>query len=48
MKTQQLSVTIPEDLVKKAKEMAKKDHRSFSSMISILLREAMEQKEKAA
>lgn len=45
---ERLSVTVPEELVAKAKEMAKKEDRTLSAMISVLLREAITRKEKAA
>jgi metal-responsive CopG/Arc/MetJ family transcriptional regulator len=45
---ERLSVTVPEELIKKAKDMAKKEDRTLSAMIAVLLREAIARKEKAA
>lgn len=45
---ERLSVTVPEDLIKRAKELAKKEDRTLSAMVSVLLREALTRKEKAA
>jgi metal-responsive CopG/Arc/MetJ family transcriptional regulator len=45
---ERLSVTVPEDLIKKAKDMAKKEDRTLSAMIAVLLRDAITRKEKAA
>lgn len=45
---ERLSVTVPEELIKKAKDMAKKEDRTLSAMVAVLLREAITRKEKAA
>jgi metal-responsive CopG/Arc/MetJ family transcriptional regulator len=45
---ERLSVTVPEDLIAKAREMAKKEDRTLSAMIAVLLRDAILRKEKAA
>ncbi len=48
MKKERVSLTIDPDLLAKAQDLAKSEERSFSSMVSILIREAMDRKEKAA
>ena len=45
---ERLSVTIPEDLIARAKELAQKEDRSLSAMITVLIRDALNRKEKAA
>jgi len=45
---ERLSVTVPEDLIEEAKKLAKKEDRSLSAMITVLLRQALMNKEKAA
>jgi len=45
---ERLSVTIPDDLIARAKELAKKEDRSLSAMITVLIRDALNRKEKAA
>jgi len=45
---ERLSVTVPEELIAKAKELAKKEDRTLSAMVAVLLREAISRKEKAA
>lgn len=45
---ERLSVTVPEELIARAREMAKKEDRTLSAMISTLLRDAINRKEKAA
>ena len=42
---ERLSVTVPEELVKRAREMAKKEDRTLSAMIAVLLRDALNRKE---
>lgn len=37
----QISATVDKDLSKAADNLAKKEHRSFSSMVEILLEEAL-------
>lgn len=45
---ERLSVTVPEGLIDRAKKMAEKEDRSLSAMITVLLRDALNRKEKAA
>ena len=45
---ERLSVTVPEELIKKARAMAAKEDRTLSAMVSVLLRDAITRKEKAA
>lgn len=45
---ERLSVTVPEELIDRAKKMAEKEDRSLSAMVTVLLRDALNRKEKAA
>lgn len=45
---ERLSVTVPEELIERAKKMAEKEDRSLSAMVTVLLRDALNRKEKAA
>ncbi len=45
---ERLSVTVPEELIERAKKLAEKEERSLSAMVAVLLRQALAQKEKAA
>ncbi len=45
---ERLSVTIPDDLLERAKKLAKQEDRSLSAMITVLIRDALNRKEKAA
>lgn len=47
MKKDRVSMTIDKDLIEKVKLLAEKDQRSFSSMVSVILRQATSKKEKA-
>lgn len=48
MNKQRVSMTIDHDLIEKVKVLAEEDRRSFSAMVSLILREATSRKEKAA
>jgi len=43
-----LSVTVPAELIKQAKELAKAEDRTLSAMISVLLKRAILDMKKAA
>lgn len=43
---QRLSVTVPEELLIKTKELALKEDRTLSAMVSALLRDALSRKHK--
>ena len=45
---ERLTVTVPEELIQKAREMAKKEERTLSAMVSVLIRAGIKSKEKAA
>jgi metal-responsive CopG/Arc/MetJ family transcriptional regulator len=49
---ERLSVTIPDELIKRAKELAAKEDRTLSGMVAVLIREGLNikecEKEKAA
>jgi len=45
---ERLTVTLPPELIEKAKVLAQKEDRSLSAMVAVLLREALNRKEKAA
>ena len=45
---ERLSVTVPGELIDRAKKMAEKEDRSLSAMVTVLLRDALNRKEKAA
>lgn len=45
---ERLTVTLPPELIQKAKVLAEKEERSLSAMIALLLRDALNRKEKAA
>lgn len=47
MKKDRVSMTIDKDLIEKVKLLAEQDQRSFSSMVSVILRQATSKKEKA-
>ena len=40
-KTLQLNASIPKDLMERLKELAKKEERSVSNMVTVLLRKAL-------
>ena len=43
-----LSVTIPEEVVKQVKEMADKEKRNLSNMVSVILEDAADKHKKTA
>lgn len=45
---ERLSVTVPQEVINKLREMAREEKRNLSNMVSIILEEATEKKEKAA
>lgn len=45
---ERLTVTLPPELIEKAKALAEKEDRSLSAMITVLIRDALNRKEKAA
>jgi predicted transcriptional regulator len=45
---ERLTVTLPPELIEKAKVLAQKEDRSLSAMVAVLLRDALNRKEKAA
>lgn len=47
MKKNRVSMTIDQDLIDKVKILAEQDQRSFSSMVSVILREATSKKKAA-
>ena len=40
-KTAQLNASLPKDLMEQLKELAKKEERSLSNMVTVLLRKAI-------
>lgn len=45
---ERLSVTIPKEVIDKLKSMAKNERRNLSNIVSIILEDAVKEKEKAA
>ena len=45
-RTVQINASIPKDLMKKLKELAKKERRSLSNLVSVLLEREVERVEK--
>ena len=43
-----LNVTVQEELIAKAKAMAKKEDRTLSAMVTVLIRDGLAKKEKAS
>jgi len=44
MKTEKFTVTLPQDLAKQVRELAKQESRNVSNMATVLLREAVKNK----
>jgi metal-responsive CopG/Arc/MetJ family transcriptional regulator len=44
MKTEKFTVTLPQDLAKQVRELAKQESRNVSNMTTVLLREAIKNK----
>jgi metal-responsive CopG/Arc/MetJ family transcriptional regulator len=45
--TERLSVSVPKEIIDKARELAKSEKRSLSNMVSVLLEEALKEKKAA-
>lgn len=45
---EKLSVTVPVELIAKLRDAAKKDDRSLSAMVTVIIKAGLEAKEKAA
>lgn len=44
---ERMSVTVPQELIQRAKHLAEKEERTLSAMVSVLLRSAIVEKEKS-
>lgn len=44
MKTEKFTVTLPQDLAKQVRDLAKQESRNVSNMTTVLLREAIKNK----